>query len=160
MIPFSSKYRPPTFCCHISCRLETITFSESLDNNKARMRNHMAAGWFYSPSQIAHYLLSRPTSLKPPRVSSSINFVFTSSQDRPSFNPPFSTHHFHSRSFSGRFKTSHIYRHIDTPSNYVFRLSLEIQFAFSASLTVTNGSCSGAALSLGFGMLLISSPYL
>jgi SHS family lactate transporter-like MFS transporter len=26
----------------------------------------MAAGWFYSPSQIGRYLLSRPTSLKPP----------------------------------------------------------------------------------------------
>ncbi|KAK5017950.1 hypothetical protein LTR16_002152 [Cryomyces antarcticus] len=31
------------------------------------MRNHMAAGWFYSPSQIRRYLLSRPTSLRPPR---------------------------------------------------------------------------------------------
>ncbi|KAI9874503.1 MAG: hypothetical protein M1830_009680 [Pleopsidium flavum] len=31
------------------------------------MRNHMAAGWFYSPKQIAHYFLTRPTSLKPPR---------------------------------------------------------------------------------------------
>lgn len=28
----------------------------------------MAAGWFYSPSQIGRYLLSRPTSLKPPMV--------------------------------------------------------------------------------------------
>ncbi len=27
----------------------------------------MAAGWFYSPSQIAKYLITRPTSLKPPR---------------------------------------------------------------------------------------------
>jgi MFS transporter, SHS family, lactate transporter len=32
------------------------------------MRNHMAAGWFYSPKQIWHYLLTRPTSLKPPRA--------------------------------------------------------------------------------------------
>ncbi|EXJ59258.1 MFS transporter, SHS family, lactate transporter [Cladophialophora yegresii CBS 114405] len=31
------------------------------------MRNYMAAGWFYSPRQIARYLLTRPTSLKPPR---------------------------------------------------------------------------------------------
>lgn len=28
----------------------------------------MAAGWFYSPKQIGRYLLSRPTSLKPPRA--------------------------------------------------------------------------------------------
>ncbi|KAI9707899.1 MAG: hypothetical protein M1820_004505 [Bogoriella megaspora] len=32
------------------------------------MRNHMAAGWFYSPKQIVRYLLTRPTSLKPPRA--------------------------------------------------------------------------------------------
>ncbi|KAI1843746.1 hypothetical protein JX266_010005 [Neoarthrinium moseri] len=32
------------------------------------MRNHMAAGWFYSPEQIARYLLTRPTSLKPPKT--------------------------------------------------------------------------------------------
>ncbi|KAG6357518.1 hypothetical protein INS49_013395 [Diaporthe citri] len=32
------------------------------------MRNHMAAGWFYSPKQIGRYLLSRPSSLKPPRA--------------------------------------------------------------------------------------------
>ncbi|KAJ5725014.1 uncharacterized protein N7483_006371 [Penicillium malachiteum] len=31
------------------------------------MRNHMALGWFYSPSQIAHYFATRITSLKPPR---------------------------------------------------------------------------------------------
>ncbi|KAH2929838.1 hypothetical protein KXW73_007365 [Aspergillus fumigatus] len=31
------------------------------------MRNHMAAGWFYSPSQIGRYILTRFTSLKPPR---------------------------------------------------------------------------------------------
>ncbi|KFZ08946.1 hypothetical protein V502_09050 [Pseudogymnoascus sp. VKM F-4520 (FW-2644)] len=30
------------------------------------MRNHMAAGWFYSPSQIKRYILSRPSSLRPP----------------------------------------------------------------------------------------------
>ncbi|OBT84342.1 hypothetical protein VE02_07267 [Pseudogymnoascus sp. 03VT05] len=30
------------------------------------MRNHMAAGWFYSPSQIGRYIITRPTSLKPP----------------------------------------------------------------------------------------------
>ncbi|ELR03988.1 hypothetical protein VC83_01721 [Pseudogymnoascus destructans] len=30
------------------------------------MRNHMAAGWFYSPSQISRYIITRPTSLKPP----------------------------------------------------------------------------------------------
>ncbi|KAI0407971.1 carboxylic acid transporter [Xylaria palmicola] len=32
------------------------------------MRNHMAAGWFYSAQQIVQYLASRPTSLKPPRA--------------------------------------------------------------------------------------------
>ncbi|KAG8162916.1 hypothetical protein KVR01_007394 [Diaporthe batatas] len=32
------------------------------------MRNHMAAGWFYSPKQVGRYLLSRPASLKPPRA--------------------------------------------------------------------------------------------
>jgi MFS transporter, SHS family, lactate transporter len=32
------------------------------------MHNHMAAGWFYSPKQIKRYLLTRPTSLKPPRT--------------------------------------------------------------------------------------------
>lgn len=31
------------------------------------MRNYMAAGWFYSPSQIFRYLATRPSSLKPPR---------------------------------------------------------------------------------------------
>jgi MFS transporter, SHS family, lactate transporter len=30
------------------------------------MRNNMAIGWFYSPSQIKRYLLTRPSSLKPP----------------------------------------------------------------------------------------------
>ena len=34
----------------------------------ARMRNYMAAGWFYSPQQIKKYLLSRPSSLKPPKT--------------------------------------------------------------------------------------------
>ncbi|KAI0911764.1 carboxylic acid transporter [Ustulina deusta] len=32
------------------------------------MRNHMAAGWFYSPQQIAQYFATRLTSLKPPRA--------------------------------------------------------------------------------------------
>src|ERR1700712_3316213 len=32
------------------------------------MRNNMALGWFYSPSQILHYFPSRVTSLKPPRA--------------------------------------------------------------------------------------------
>ncbi|KAI1269582.1 carboxylic acid transporter [Xylariaceae sp. FL1019] len=32
------------------------------------MRNHMAAGWFYSREQIARYFLTRATSLKPPRA--------------------------------------------------------------------------------------------
>ncbi|KIW99720.1 uncharacterized protein Z518_11133 [Rhinocladiella mackenziei CBS 650.93] len=32
------------------------------------MRNYMAAGWFYSPKQIGRYILTRPTSLKPPRT--------------------------------------------------------------------------------------------
>ena len=32
------------------------------------MRNHMALGWFYSPSQIRHYIVTRVTSLKPPRT--------------------------------------------------------------------------------------------
>ncbi|KAJ5712146.1 hypothetical protein N7488_006302 [Penicillium malachiteum] len=31
------------------------------------MRNYMALGWFYSPSQIAQYFATRITSLKPPR---------------------------------------------------------------------------------------------
>lgn len=30
------------------------------------MRNRMDAGWFYSPNQIARYIPSRITSLKPP----------------------------------------------------------------------------------------------
>jgi len=33
------------------------------------MRNHMAAGWFYSPAQIRNYLVTRPSSLKPPRTA-------------------------------------------------------------------------------------------
>lgn len=33
-----------------------------------KMHNRMAAGWFYSPSQITHYLATRITSLKPPRT--------------------------------------------------------------------------------------------
>ncbi|KAI0438710.1 carboxylic acid transporter [Xylaria telfairii] len=32
------------------------------------MRNHMAAGWFYSPDQIARYFATRLTSLKPPKT--------------------------------------------------------------------------------------------
>ncbi|KAI0485731.1 carboxylic acid transporter [Xylaria cf. heliscus] len=32
------------------------------------MRNHMAAGWFYSPKQIVRYFATRHTSLKPPRT--------------------------------------------------------------------------------------------
>ncbi|KAI1812725.1 carboxylic acid transporter [Poronia punctata] len=32
------------------------------------MRNHMAAGWFYSPEQIWRYLLTRVTSLRPPKT--------------------------------------------------------------------------------------------
>lgn len=32
------------------------------------MKNHMAAGWFYSRKQTAHYLLTRPTTLKPPKT--------------------------------------------------------------------------------------------
>ncbi|TGJ84241.1 hypothetical protein E0Z10_g4512 [Xylaria hypoxylon] len=32
------------------------------------MRNHMAAGWFYSPQQIVRYFVSRPASLKPPKT--------------------------------------------------------------------------------------------
>ncbi|KAL6242089.1 hypothetical protein RBB50_011001 [Rhinocladiella similis] len=32
------------------------------------MHNRMAAGWFYSPSQIKRYFLTRVTSLKPPRT--------------------------------------------------------------------------------------------
>ncbi|KAJ5797627.1 uncharacterized protein N7503_006923 [Penicillium pulvis] len=31
------------------------------------MRNHMAAGWFYSPSQITRYFATRVSSLKPPK---------------------------------------------------------------------------------------------
>jgi hypothetical protein len=33
----------------------------------AQMHNRMAAGWFYSPTQIYNYILSRPATLKPPR---------------------------------------------------------------------------------------------
>ena len=29
----------------------------------------MAAGWFYSPQQIKKYLLTRPSSLKPPKTT-------------------------------------------------------------------------------------------
>jgi SHS family lactate transporter-like MFS transporter len=32
------------------------------------MRNNMALGWFYSPSQIGRYFLARVTSLKPPKT--------------------------------------------------------------------------------------------
>ncbi|KAI0102423.1 carboxylic acid transporter [Nemania sp. FL0031] len=32
------------------------------------MRNHMAAGWFYSPKQIARYFATRLTSLAPPKT--------------------------------------------------------------------------------------------
>ncbi|OAQ60656.1 carboxylic acid transporter [Pochonia chlamydosporia 170] len=32
------------------------------------MRNHMEAGWFYSPRQIARYAATRVTSLKPPKA--------------------------------------------------------------------------------------------
>ncbi|KAI0192216.1 carboxylic acid transporter [Xylaria flabelliformis] len=32
------------------------------------MRNHMAAGWFYSPEQIARYFATRLTSLRPPKT--------------------------------------------------------------------------------------------
>ncbi|KAI1821063.1 carboxylic acid transporter [Xylaria intraflava] len=32
------------------------------------MRNHMAAGWFYSPQQIKRYFATRITSLKPPKT--------------------------------------------------------------------------------------------
>lgn len=31
------------------------------------MRNNMALGWFYSPSQIGRYLLSRVPTLRPPK---------------------------------------------------------------------------------------------
>jgi SHS family lactate transporter-like MFS transporter len=32
------------------------------------MRNNMALGWFYSPSQICRYFLTRISSLRPPRT--------------------------------------------------------------------------------------------
>lgn len=32
------------------------------------MRNNMALGWFYSPSQIGRYFTTRVTSLKPPKA--------------------------------------------------------------------------------------------
>ncbi|KAI1506624.1 carboxylic acid transporter [Biscogniauxia marginata] len=32
------------------------------------MRNHMEAGWFYSPGQIRRYFMTRVTSLKPPKT--------------------------------------------------------------------------------------------
>lgn len=37
----------------------------------SKMRNHMAAGWFYSSEQIKRYCATRVTSLKPPRVGAS-----------------------------------------------------------------------------------------
>ncbi|KAF2462003.1 carboxylic acid transporter [Lineolata rhizophorae] len=37
------------------------------------MRNHMAAGWFYSPSQIGRYFLSRVPTLRPPRNTHATN---------------------------------------------------------------------------------------
>ncbi|KAI1343896.1 carboxylic acid transporter [Xylariaceae sp. FL0016] len=33
------------------------------------MRNNMALGWFYSPSQIARYFLTRPSTLRPPQTA-------------------------------------------------------------------------------------------
>jgi hypothetical protein len=33
------------------------------------MRNHMAAGWFYSLPQIARYFATRLSSLVPPKVT-------------------------------------------------------------------------------------------
>ena len=33
-----------------------------------KMRNNMASGWFYSPSQIRLYIATRVTSLRPPRT--------------------------------------------------------------------------------------------
>lgn len=40
----------------------------------------MEGGWFYSPRQILHYLLTRPTSLKPPRVCFIAVFAVITSQ--------------------------------------------------------------------------------
>ncbi|KAI1916284.1 hypothetical protein LOZ58_003099 [Ophidiomyces ophidiicola] len=37
------------------------------------MRNHMAAGWFYSPSQIKRYFATRVSSLKPPKDAKLVN---------------------------------------------------------------------------------------
>lgn len=37
----------------------------------------MAAGWFYSPSQIARYLVTRVSSLKPPKVGYLICVLLT-----------------------------------------------------------------------------------
>lgn len=51
----------------------------------------MAAGWFYSPKQIGRYLLTRPTSLKPPKVRSvkarRINLLLINSQGGYAGNP-------------------------------------------------------------------------
>jgi hypothetical protein len=41
-----------------------VNRSDSLVN----MRNNMALGWFYSPSQIGRYFLTRIPSLRPPRT--------------------------------------------------------------------------------------------
>jgi SHS family lactate transporter-like MFS transporter len=38
-----------------------------LRQTSPKMKNYMAAGWFYSPSQIARYFATRLSSLKPPR---------------------------------------------------------------------------------------------
>jgi hypothetical protein len=40
------------------------------------MKNHMAAGWFYSGSQVTHYFKTRISSLTPPKVDKAFVFSF------------------------------------------------------------------------------------
>lgn len=50
----------------------------------------MAAGWFYSPRQIWHYFITRPTTLKPPRVCVTIVTRTELANDlQPKFRNPF-----------------------------------------------------------------------
>lgn len=50
------------------------------------MRNNMAAGWFYSPRQIIHYIPSRITSLKPPRTPLKNPYAVLQQLDRHQWN--------------------------------------------------------------------------
>jgi len=50
------------------------------------MRNHMAAGWFYSPKQIARYFPARVTSLKPPGTKLKNPITILKQLDRHQWN--------------------------------------------------------------------------